>query len=148
VRERHGYSYNVSSRLARRPGSTQWVVSGDMTNSVVGASIREMLSEISRLPAEPPDSVELGGFQSFMAGILISENSTAQGIIDMLRLLDLYGMNRSYLQTFVGSVYDVSGKDIQRVARKYLQPASAVIVVVGDRNAILSQLAEIGEVVD
>jgi predicted Zn-dependent peptidase len=45
-------------------------------------------------------------------------------------------------------VYDVSGKDIQRVARKYLQPASAVIVVVGDRNAILSQLAEIGEVVD
>ncbi|HVD60371.1 MAG TPA: pitrilysin family protein, partial [Gemmatimonadaceae bacterium] len=148
VRERHGYSYNVSSRLARRPGSTQWVVSGDMTNSVVGASIREILSEISRLPAEPPDSVELGGFQSFMAGILISENSTAQGIIDMLRLLDLYGMNRSYLQTFVGSVYDVSGKDIQRVARKYLQPASAVIVVVGDRNAILSQLAEIGEVVD
>ncbi len=148
VRERHGYSYNVSSRLVRRPGSTQWVVSGDMTNNVVGASIREILSEISRLQEEPPDSSELGGFQSFMAGILVSENSTAQGIIDMLRLLDLYGMSRRYLATFVGSVYEVSGQDIQRVARRYLQPASGVIVVVGDRNAILSQLAEIGTVVN
>ena len=54
VRERHGYSYNISSRLVRRPGSTQWVVAADITNNVVGAAIQEILGEIARLRRDLP----------------------------------------------------------------------------------------------
>jgi predicted Zn-dependent peptidase len=148
IRERHGYSYTIHTTLVRRPGSTQWIVVGDITNNVVAPALREILGEITRLRAEAPPPEELRGFQSFMAGILISENSTARGVLESLRLMDLSGIDASYLGRFIQVVYAVTPTNIQQIAARYLTPTRAVIVIVGDRKAIASQLAEIGSVVD
>jgi zinc protease len=148
IREHHGYSYNISTRLVRRPGSTQWIVAGDITNNVVGAALREILTEINRLRTEAPSAEELGGFQSFMAGVLVSEQSTAQGILESFRWMDLYGVDPSYLGTLVQSVHGISPENIHSVARRYLVPSRMTIVIVGDRKALVSQLEGIGQVVD
>ena len=148
VRERNGYSYNISTRLVRRPGSTQWIVAGDITNNVVGAALREILTEIARLRKEAPSRDELEGFQSFMAGVLISEQSTAQGMLESLRWMDLYGVDPSYLGTLVQNVLAVSPENIHSIAARYLIPSRMTIVVVGDRKALVSQLEGIGQVVD
>jgi zinc protease len=140
VRERHGYSYNISSRLMRRPGSTQWVAAADITNNVVGAAIQEILGEIARLRRDPPGAEELRSFQSFMAGILVQENSTAPGILESLRWMDLYGVSTSYFGTFIQNLYKVSAGDIRAIAERYLRPDRMAIVVVGDRKALLPQL--------
>jgi len=148
IRERHGYSYNIHTRLVRRPGSTQWIVLGDVTNNVIGPAIREILGEISLLRAQAPAQEELRGFQSFMAGILISENSTARGVLESLRWMDLYGVNPTYLGRFIQDVYSVTPGAIQTIAGRYLTPDRMVIVIVGDRKALAQQLEEIGPVVD
>jgi zinc protease len=140
VRERHGYSYNISSRLMRRPGATQWAATADVTNDVTGAAIREMLGEIARLRREPPGAEELRSFQSFMAGILVQENATAQGILESLRWMDLYGVGTSYFGTFIQNLYEVRPADIRAIAERYLRPERMAIVVVGDRRVILPQL--------
>ena len=140
VRERHGYSYNISSRLMRRPGSTQWAATADITNNVVGAAIQEILGEIARLRREPPSAEELSSFQSFMAGILVQENSTAEGIVGSLRWMDLYGVSTSYFGTFIQNLYKVGPGDIRAIAERYLRPDRMAIVVVGDRKVLLSQL--------
>src|SRR5262249_59913991 len=93
VRERHGYSYNVSSRIVRRPGSSQWVVTADVANNVTGAALREILAELARVVAEPPANDELRRHQAFLAGVLIAENATPAGILDFLRFFDLYGVD-------------------------------------------------------
>ena len=146
IRERHGYSYNISSRLARRPGATQWMVTGDVTNNVVGPAIQEILGEIARLRREAPPAPELQSFQSFMAGILVSENSTAQGILESLRWMDLYGVNTAYLGTFIQNVYAVTPANIQLTAERYFRPDRMTIVVVGDRKTLLPQLEAIARV--
>jgi zinc protease len=148
VRERNGYSYNISTRLVRRPGSTQWIVAGDITNNVVGAALREILAEIARLRTEAPSRDELGAFQSFMAGVLISEQSTAQGMLESLRWMDLYGVDPGYLGTLVQNLLAVSPENIHSIAARYLIPGRMTIVLVGDRKALLSQLEGIGQVVD
>jgi predicted Zn-dependent peptidase len=148
IRERHGYSYNIHTTLVRRPGSTQWIVVGDITNNVVAPALREILGEIARLRAEAPPREELRGFQSFMAGILISENSTARGVLESLRWMDLYGVKPSYFGRFIPDLYAVTPADIQMIAGRYLTPARMVIVIVGDRKMLASQLEEIGMVVD
>jgi zinc protease len=145
IRERHGYSYNISSRLVRRPGATQWMVTGDVTNNVVGPAIQEILGEIARLRQEPPPAPELQSFQSFMAGILVSENSTAQGILESLRWMDLYGVGTGYLGTFIQNVYAVTPASIQVTAERYLRPDRMTIVVVGDRKTLLPQLEAIAD---
>ena len=146
IRERHGYSYNISSRLVRRPGSTQWIASADITNNVVGPAIQEILNEIARLRRDPPPAEELGSFQSFMAGILVQENSTAQGILESLRWMDLYGVSTSYLGTFIQNLYKVDPRDIRAIAERYLRPDRMAIVVVGDRKVLLPQLEAIARV--
>ena len=148
IRERNGYSYNIHTRLIRRPGSTQWAVVGDITNNVVGPALREIFGEISRLRTEAPAPEELRGFQSFMAGVLVSENSTASGVLGSLRWMDLYGLNPGYLGRFIQDVYAVTPDAIQQVAARYLTPSRMVIVIVGDRKTIAKQLEEIGAVVD
>ena len=148
IRERHGYSYNIFTTLARRPGSTQWMVAGDITNNVVGAALREILIEIGRLRSEPPPATELRDLQTFMAGILVSENSTAPGVLASLRWMDLYGVDTRYFGSLIQNVYGVSPADIQRVASRYLTPDRMVIVVVGDRQALLPQLQQLGRLVD
>ena len=148
VRERHGYSYNVSSRMVRRPGSSQWALTADVANDVTGAALREILAELARVVAEPPADEELRRFQAFMAGVLISENATPAGILDTLSYFDLYGVDPDYRANFVERIYDFVPADIQRVARTYFQPHDLVIVVVGDRAAVASQLASIGKLTD
>ena len=148
IRERNGYSYNISTRLVRRPGSTQWIVAGDITNNVVGAALQEILSEIAKLRAEAPPAAELREFQTFMAGILVSENSTAPGILESLRWMDLYGVDNRYFGSFIQNVYGISPADVQRVASRYLTTDRMVIVVVGDRKVLLPQLQQLGRVVD
>jgi zinc protease len=148
VRERHGYSYNVSSRMVRRPGSSQWALTADVANDVTGAALREILAELARVVAEPPTDEELHRHQAFMAGVLVAENASPAGILDTLRYFDLYGVDAEYRASFVERTRDIVPADIQRVARTYFQPQDLVIVVVGDRAAIASQLASIGQVTD
>ncbi|HUQ19995.1 MAG TPA: pitrilysin family protein [Gemmatimonadaceae bacterium] len=148
IRERHGYSYNIHTSLVRRPGSTQWIVVGDITNNVVAPALREILGEISRLRAEAPPLEELKGFQSFMAGILISENSTARGILESLKWMDLYGVSATYFGRIIPDLYAVTPGNIKQIAARYLTPARMVVVIVGDRKAIAQQLEEIGPVVE
>jgi predicted Zn-dependent peptidase len=148
VRERHGYSYNVSSRLVRRPGSSQWALTADVANDVTGAALREILAELARVVAEPPTEEELRRHQAFLAGVLITENASPAGILDTLRYFDLYGVDAEYRANFVDRVRDIVPADIHRVARAYFQPRELVIVVVGDRAAVASQLASIGQLTD
>jgi zinc protease len=142
LRERRGYSYNISTRLARRPGATTWTVQGDVNREVTGAALREILLEVERVRTEPPSATELGEFQRFMAGGNIAEMSTARGIIEYLRFFDLYGADRRLLRTLIPSIQGVTTRDILRVHSAYLRPDRRVIVLVGDASQIEPQLRD------
>ena len=81
-----------------------------------------------------------------MAGILVSENSTAQGILESLRWMDLYGVGTSYLGTFIQNVYTVTPANVREMADRYFRPDRMTIVVVGDRTSLLRQLEAIARV--
>jgi len=147
VRESHGYSYNISSTLSARPGSTRWIVSGDVANASVGPALREILAEIGRVRDTTLSAAELRGFQTFIAGVLISEHSTPEGIVSTLAWQRLFGVDPRYLGSFVESTYAVEPEDLRKVAQRYLDPRRAAIVVAGDRTAIERQLADVASVV-
>jgi zinc protease len=141
VRERRGYSYNISSRLIRRPGGTTWAIQGDVNREVTGAALREILGELDRVVSEPPDVEELGAFQRFMYGGNVAEMATSRGILEYLRFLALYGEDATrYLATLVTNVHAVTPTDLARVVRTYIRPNRRVIVLVGDAAAIEAQL--------
>jgi predicted Zn-dependent peptidase len=140
IREQKGYTYSPFSAVRTPEANASWSEQADVTTNVTGASLTEIIKEISRLRSEPPPADELRGIQSYLAGIFVLRNSTRQGIIRQLNFLEKHQLSDDYLREFTQRVWAVKPADVQRIASTYLDPAKMTIVAVGDRKQIDAQL--------
>jgi zinc protease len=67
------------------------------------------------------------------------------GVLAWERFIDFYGLPEGF--DLVRQVQAVGPADIQRMAKKYLDPKRLTIVVVGDAKTVLPQLRVIARVV-
>jgi zinc protease len=123
-----------------------WAQVADVTTDVTGASLREIFFEIERLQREPPGAEELRAVQNYLAGTFVLRNSSRSGIIGQLSFLHLHRLGRDYLESYVQRIHAVTPRELQRIARTYLDHDRMTIVVVGDRAAIEEQVREYGEI--
>jgi predicted Zn-dependent peptidase len=147
IREQKGYTYSPNSSVSARYRDAYWVEVADVTTAVTGPSLKEIFYEIDRLQKEPPPEAELQGIKNYMAGIFVISNSSRQGIINQLSLLDLHHLPDTFLTNYVQNVVNVSPGDVQRIMQTYVRPERMTIVVVGDREKIAKQIEEYGTVV-
>ena len=148
IREDKGYTYSPYSELSVRYRDAYWAENADVTTTVTGPSIKEILAEIDRLQAEAPKAEELTGIQNYLAGTYVLQNSSRGGIINQLDYMDLHGLPPTYASTYVKQVYAVTPEQVSEVAKKHLQDERALIVIVGDRKVIEEQLKGFGDIVD
>ena len=148
IREQKGYTYSPNSTVSARYRDAFWAQVADVTTNVTGASLKEIFHEIDRLQAEAPTAEELRGIQNYLAGTFVLQNSSRSGIIGQLSFLELHGLGRDYLDTYVQRVYAVTPAEVQRIARTYLDDERMTIVVVGDRSKIADQVKPYGQVVE
>jgi len=148
IREDKGYTYSPYSELSVRYRDAYWAENADVTTTVTGPSIKEILAEIDKLQAEPPSKEELGGIQNYLAGTYVLQNSSRGGITNQLDYMDLHALPPTYASTYVKQVYAVTPQQISDMARKHLVDDKALIVIVGDRKVIEEQVKGFGTLVD
>jgi predicted Zn-dependent peptidase len=141
IREQKGYTYSPRSQMSNRFHDAYWAESADVTTKFTGASLKEIVSEINRLAAEPPTDAELKGIQSYLSGVFVLQNSSRSALIGQLLSVDALGLGDDYLKTYVARVNSVTPADVQKMSAQYLKPASMTIVVVGDKSKITEELA-------
>jgi predicted Zn-dependent peptidase len=147
IREDKGYTYSPTSDLSVRYRDAYWSENADVTTTVTGPSIKEILAEIDRLQAEPPSADELSGIQNYLAGTYVLQNSSRNGITNQLAYMDLHGLPPTYASTYVKQVYAVTPQQVSEMARTHLQDERALIVIVGDRKVIEEQVKGFGPIV-
>lgn len=140
IREDKGYTYSPNSALLARKQDAYWVQNAAITTDDTAAALKEVYSEINRLRDEPPSEEELLATQNLMAGVFTLQNSTRQGIINVLNYVDLHGLGENYLTDYVSRVYALTPAEISRVTTEYLKPDDMTLVVVGDAARIGEQL--------
>jgi zinc protease len=141
IREQKGYTYAPQAQLSRRRRDAYWAEQADVTTAVTGASLKEILFEIDRLRAEEPPAGELEAVKSYLSGTFVLQNSTRNGIIDQLELVDLNGLPESYLRELVPRIQSVTPRTVREMARSQIAPERMTVVVVGDIKAVDEQLA-------
>ena len=139
IREDKGYTYSPQGVLQSGYRTAYWYELADVTSEHTADSLKEIQKEIERLQNEPPSADELKGFQNYVAGVFVLQNSSAQGIINQLHFQDLHGLGDDYLSSFVKNVYAVTPEKVQQLIKDQLKTNQMTLVMVGDIKQIESQ---------
>ena len=145
LRETHGYTYGAGSAFDMRHMPGPFRASASVVTAKTDSSVIEFLKELRRVRDEAVPESELEKTKSYIALSLPSEFETTAGAA--ARYLDLLDndLPLDTWQNYIPKVRAVTVADVQRVARKYLDPDHFAIVVVGDRSAIESGIRALNE---
>jgi predicted Zn-dependent peptidase len=147
IRENKGYTYSPNSTVSARFRDAYWLQSADVSTDVTGASLKEILYEISRLQNEAPPAEELKAIQNNLAGIFVLRNSAPAMIINLLSFMDLHGLSEEFLSGYIRNVHAVTPEQVRDLAKKYLPADGITIVIAGDKKKIEKQVAAYGPLV-
>lgn len=144
LRERHGYTYGARSQFSFRRHAGPFVVAAPVRNEVTLQSVSEMLAELRRIRTGDIEDPELDDVKNYLMGVFPATVQTASDVASRLVDMELYGLPDDYFDRYRENIAGVSKEDVERVARKYLDPDRVLIVIVGNAKEIREPLGTLG----
>lgn len=144
LRERHGFTYGVSSGFAMRRQPGPFVISTAVQTEVTGAALKEIFRELEAIRAAPVAPAELEDARSYLAGVFPLALQTTDGIASRLAELFVYDLPSDYFERYRERIMAVDADQVLRAAREHLNPDGMAVVVAGDAAAIRGPLEELG----
>lgn len=143
LRETHAWTYGARSGFSMRQGAGPFIAQAGVVTAATDSSLVEFFKELNRIRTEPIPAEELDKARRYVALGFPQGLETTQDVAGRLADLVTYGINPSFLGTYVGGVMAVTAADVKRVADAYVRPGNSVVVVVGDRSKIEAGLRAI-----
>ena len=132
IRDNRGLAYDVHSSFSATRYGGDFEAGLQTKNESANIAIAEVINEMERIRKEPVSDKELADAKSFMTGnfpLRIDSNSKIAGFN---LSVEYYGLGLDYADRYPSLINAITKEDILRVAKKYLDPANYVLVVVGD----------------
>jgi zinc protease len=132
LREAKGYSYGANSGFTYRVVPGPFTASSSVRTNVTDSSLVEIFKEIRAVRDVAVPQEELDRAKSnYELSIPGNLESTSQ-VAGQMAQLATFGLTLDELPKLAARVRAVTAADVQRVARQYLTPDKAHVVVVGD----------------
>jgi zinc protease len=146
LREEKGYTYGVYSNLIARKYAGPWTAGGDLRTEVTDGAMTEFLHELNRLrDVKVPDEELEAARRSVVARFALSLESPQQ-LIGYAITRKAYSFPADYWDKYPAQIVAIKADDVQRVAKKYINPATMQVVAVGDAGKIKTVLEKYGSV--
>jgi predicted Zn-dependent peptidase len=146
IREDKGYSYGPHSSVDHAPAGSVLLVSAEVATEVTAAALLETGYELGRLATLPPAAAELEQARQFALGSLQLGVSTQSGLAGLASTYAGFGLRLDHLAQYADGLAKATVDDVAAAAAKYLAPAGAVAVVLGDAARVAAGLATLGSV--
>ncbi len=144
LREEKGWTYGAYSRFTRPADVGYYVASAEVRSEVTDSALAELDHQLRRVRREPVSEEELEAAKSYLIGSFPLRIQTPRQIAGQVAQTYLLGLPIEHLLRYRERVSEVTIEDVQRVAREYVRPERAVIVVVGDATQVLDDLDALG----
>ncbi|HXG00468.1 MAG TPA: pitrilysin family protein, partial [Bacteroidota bacterium] len=141
LREQHGYSYGAGSRFSFLPLPGAFVAFSDVHANVTDKALAEIMKELRAITSVTDE--ELARAKNYIALSYPSEFQSVGAVANALAEVVIYNLPDDYLNTYTSRVLAVTKEEVERVARKYIDPENIAIVIVGERKHIEKGLAEL-----
>ncbi len=135
LREQHGYSYSAGSSFSFRPLPGPFLASAAVQTDATDKALTEFMKELNRI-LEPVSDDELARGKNYVALGYPSEFQSIGQIAGNLQELVTYDLPDDYFNNYTSRILAVTQEDVQRVAKKYIDPEKVAIILVGDRAKI------------
>jgi predicted Zn-dependent peptidase len=141
IREDKGYTYGPHSLIEHSVAGSAIVVSAEVATEVTAPALLETVYELGRLASLPPKEDELEQARQYALGTLHLGMSTQSGLAGLASAYAGSGLRLEFLAEHAARLAKASREDVAAVAARYLAPARAVTVVLGDAARIEAPLA-------
>ena len=140
LREEKGYTYGAASRFeyGRVPGP--FAVRTAVRADTSGPAIKEILHELKHAESTPFAPNELararGSLEQSLPGLFETNGAISASFGELFA----YGLPLDYYRSLPAGFSKVDSAIVEKLARRYLDPSSMVIIAVGDRKRIEADL--------
>lgn len=143
LREKKGYTYGASSSFSMRREPGPFTASAEVVSAKTDSALIEFLKEIKGIRSPLP-AAELAKTKRYLQLGYAEGFESTRDIASQLSALIPYNLPLTTLGAFNAGIGRVTGADVQRVARRYIDPTRLTIVIAGDRASIETALKATG----
>lgn len=145
LRETRGYTYGASSTYDMRRIAGPFFAGASVVTAKTDSALIEFFKELRTIRDEPVPETELAKAKAYIALGLPSDFETTSGTANQLIDLLAHDLPLDTYDQYIPRIQAVSAADIQKVARRHLDPDQFAVVVVGDRKTIADGIQALGE---
>lgn len=136
LREDKGYTYGVGSSISSDKLIGDASISVTVRNEVTDSAVTEILKEIKKITAKKVSEEELQATKNYMTGNFARAMESPQTVASFALNTALYNLPKDYYKNYLKNLNAVSVDEIQTVAKKYIKPNNAHILIVGNAKQI------------
>ena len=142
LREGHGWTYGARTGLTPDQLVGFFNASASVRNAVTDSSIIEFVKEMNRLRTEKVPTAELQVVKNVLAGQFSQSLEEPGTVANFALTIARFGLPADYYEKYLEVLQNVSAEEVQAMAKKYIQPEKAHIVVVGNNADVAERLKQ------
>ena len=144
LREEHGYTYGAKSRFSRSRGAGQVVAWANVVTDKTGDALAAMLADLRKFADGGLTTDEVERTRSQARGELVSVYQSDEGIAGHLAADASLGLPSDWQAKSSERRESAQKPELDALAKKFYDPASAILVVVGPRARVQSMIDKLG----
>ena len=140
LREDKGYTYGARSSLRTDPYIGYFQAGAQVGTNVTDSAVVEFIYEMNRIRNEKVSNDDISLTKNVSTGSFARSLERPQTIARFALNTQRYGLSEDYYKTYLEKLNAVSIDEIQQMAKKYITPDHAIVLVVGDKNKLADRL--------
>ncbi|MCK5742479.1 MAG: insulinase family protein, partial [Chlorobi bacterium] len=147
LREKHSYTYTPYGYQTGSKYANRFACGADVRKSVTDSSLLVITEQLNMLTKTAPENEELNRIKKYEIGHYQMALENSNYIARLIQNADFNKIDLKTLAKYPQRVQDINKYEIMDIAKKYMNPSSAYIIVVGD-PAIMPSVSRFGKVFD
>jgi len=143
LREEHGYTYGAFSQFVFRRAAGPFVVGTGVRTNVTGPAVNEILKELKRIRESDLNPNELSLARDSLIRSLPADFETSASATATTANIFVYDLGLDYYSKLPERFSAITAANVRAAAQKYIAPDKMIVVAVGDRAKINSELQKL-----
>ncbi len=140
LREKHGYTYGARASLTADEYMGEFDAMCEARTEVTDSAITEFLYEMKRMRNGEITDDEVDAIKKYKIGQFARSLEDPLTVARFAINVERYNLPKDYYKNYLKNIEAVTKEDVQKAAKKYINPDKAYVIVVGNGSEIKDKI--------